>query len=310
MKILIFTVCIILIVILIVEVITEYFFSQVIVRKVKNHDDLLEDQIKRGLIDIGYYKGLKKEKVYMTTNDGLKLEGIYIKGEPEINKTIIVVHGITVGIPTSIKYMRMFLDRGWNVLMYNQRRHGASEGKYSTYGYYEKYDLDLWVNWVVNRNGEDSIIGLHGESMGAATVLQYADINKYVDFIIADCAYSDMNELMKFRIKEDIKLPSFPILKFVELKSKIRAKFSFKDVSPINSIRYNEIPVLFIHGKNDKFVPTYMSEKMYEVKKGMKRIYLADGAVHACSIEVNKQKYEKVVFEFVNEVEANLGKFA
>ncbi|WP_278319541.1 alpha/beta hydrolase [Clostridium tepidiprofundi] len=220
----------------------------------------------------------------------------------------MIVHGITVGIPTSIKYMRMFLDRGWNVLMYNQRRHGASEGKYSTYGYYEKYDLDLWVNWVVNRNGEDGIIGLHGESMGAATVLQYADINKYVDFIIADCAYSDMNELMKFRIKEDIKLPAFPMLKFVELKSKRRARFSFKDVSPINSIKYNEIPVLFIHGKNDKFVPTYMSEKMYEVKKGMKRIYLADGAAHACSIEVDKQKYEEVVFEFINEVEANLGK--
>ncbi|KYH34162.1 hypothetical protein CLTEP_18760 [Clostridium tepidiprofundi DSM 19306] len=75
MKILIFTVCIVLIVILIVEAITEYFFSQIIVRKVKNHDDLLEGQISRGLIDRGYYEALKKEKVYMTTNDGLKLEG-------------------------------------------------------------------------------------------------------------------------------------------------------------------------------------------------------------------------------------------
>lgn len=302
MKILIIALIIIFVIILVEEIIAEYFFSQVVTRKVRDEKELLKNQISRGLVDKEYYDKLQKEEVWIRTEEGLKQRGIYIKGNCDFNRTIIIVHGITVGISTSIKYMRIFYDRGWNVLMYDQRRHGKSEGKYSTYGYYEKKDLDIWVKWIIKRNGTDGLLGLHGESMGAATVLQYADINKYVDFIIADCAYSNMNELMKYKIKEQTKLPIFPMLQFVQIKSIIRAKFRFKDVSPIDSVRDRDIPVLFIHGKEDTFVPTYMSEEMYKVKKGIKKIYIAEGAVHACSIEIDREQYEENVWEFIEEI--------
>jgi fermentation-respiration switch protein FrsA (DUF1100 family) len=288
--------------IVIMYYIVKHYLNLVVTRPVKDCEILYEKECARGLIDKVFYEGLKKEEVFLVTKDGLKLKGIYIEGDRSLGKTMVFVHGITVGTATSIKYTKMFIDRGYSILMYDQRRHGESEGKYSTFGYLEKQDLDLWIEWLIKRNGENEIIGLHGESMGAATVLQYAEVNKYVKFIIADCGYSDMNELMKFRMKEDTKYPTFPLINLASLRAKRIAKFSFSDVSPIEAIRNSDIPILFIHGKEDKFVPTFMSEKMCQAKnKGISKLYITEGAAHAESFAVDREKYEQVVLEFINE---------
>lgn len=279
-----------------------FYFSQVVTRKVWDEEELYDEQSTRGLFERQKYELLHKEEVEVLTKDGLRLRGIYIEGDKNCRRTMIFVHGITVGIPTSIKYIDMFVKRGWNVLMYDQRRHGKSEGKYTTYGYYEKEDLDIWVNWVVKRNGENSIIGLHGESMGAATVLQYLPMNKFANFAIADCAYSNLNELLCYHMKMDYHLPAFPIVNLTNLRVMRKAKFKFKDVSPIDAVKDVKLPVLFIHGSSDTFVPCSMSEKMYDKKKGSKKLYIAEGAGHARSIEIDMERYEKEVIEFVDSV--------
>lgn len=291
---------VLIIIIIIIYMITVFNFDLVVKRKVCDQNEIYENQIQRGLFNKEEYEKLKKENVEVTSKDGLRLRGVYIEGDKNLNRTMIFVHGITVGIPFSIKYIDMFIRRGWNVLMYDQRRHGMSEGKYSTYGFYEKDDLDLWVNWVYTRNGKNAVIGLHGESMGAATVLQYLPMNKFASFAIADCPYSDLNELLAYHMKHDYHLPSFPFVNLSSLMARKRAKFNFKDVSPINAVKNIELPVLFIHGSIDTFVPCYMSQDMYRTKKGEKKIYIADGAKHACSIEVNKNKYEEEVMKFIN----------
>ena len=278
------------------------FFNKVVKRRTHLVEQLYKNQIDKGLIDKESYEGLNKENIELISKDGLKLKGIYIEAQSKTNKTVILVHGISVAFINSIKYMDIFYKRGWNILTFDHRRHGSSEGKYSTYGYYEKEDLDLWVNWLVKRNGENSIIGLHGESMGAATVLQYASINKYVSFIIADCGYSNLKELLQYRLKEDTHWILMPIYYLASFKALIRAKFKFGDVSPIDDIKDSPIPTLFIHGSEDTFVPCYMSEKMYEAKKANKKIYIAKGAAHAEAIEVDRVTYENVVNEFLDEV--------
>lgn len=293
---------IIIAVIAAVYVVIGFYFSQVVTRKVCNQEELYENQIMRGLFDKEEYEKLPKEEAEIVSKDGIRLRGIYIQGDKSLHRTMIFVHGITAGIPCSIKYIHMFTKRGWNVLMYDQRRHGSSEGKYSTYGYYEKEDLDLWVQWVVKRNGENSILGLHGESMGAATVLQYIPINKFVSFVIADCSYSNLNELLRYRMKEDYHLPSFPLVNLTSLRAMRKAGFSFRDISPIDAVKNSSLPVLFIHGSADSFVPCYMSKDMHNVKKDSKRLYIAEGAEHACSFEVDRERYEKEVMDFIDEV--------
>ena len=280
---------------------TTYYFNQIITRKVADEESMLEDQVNRKLVDKEYYDNLHKEEVTLTSHDGLKLRGIFIdKGS---KNTIIFCHGITVGLIWSLKYIKIFEKRGWNILLYDHRRHGQSQGKYSTYGYLEKKDLDLWVNWVIDKKGKDSIIGLHGESMGAATTLQYLEINKYVKFIIADCAFSDLTELLSRKIKEDYNIILYPLLHLSNLLTKIKAKFYYQWVKPIESVKKSTIPVMFIHGNKDYFVPWDMSISMYNAKsKGIKRLYIAEGAAHARAIEVDKERYEKEVMLFVEEV--------
>lgn len=290
-----------LVILIIMYLLTNYYFSQVVTRKVDNEEEMFKAQIERNLIDDKFYNSLKKENITLKSFDGLKLRGEFIDNNSD--KTIIFCHGITVGLIWSIKYIDMFYERGWNILLYDHRRHGQSEGKYSTYGYLEKKDLDLWVKWIVDKKGNNSVIGLHGESMGAATVLQYININEYVKFIIADCAYSDLMELLTRKIKEEYTILLYPILYLSNLKSRIRAKFDYRWIKPIECVKKTNIPIMFIHGNNDKFVPWDMSVAMYKAKvNGMKKLYIAEKAAHARSIEVNKQKYEEEVMSFIEEV--------
>lgn len=285
--------------------VVSFYYSLTVTMKVHGYDELYEKQYSQGLFDKEYYESLDKEEAYVTSEEGFQLKGSYFEASSNSDKTMIIVHGITVNRATSIKYMRMFIENGWNVLIYDHRRHGDSQGESTTFGYFEKFDLDKWVNWVKGRNPTNRILGLHGESMGAATVLQYASINKFVDFIIADCGFSDLEKLLRIRMREDYNQILTPLVFLTEFRIRRRAKFKVKDVSPINAIKDSKIPTFFIHGKEDKYVPTFMSVEMYEAKKENKKLYLADDASHAASIAVDRERYEKEVFDFIDEYFGN-----
>lgn len=248
------------------------------------------------------FEKLPKEEVEIKSNEHLSLKGTFIEKIKDSKRVIIIIHGYTSNYVWSLQFINMFFKEGFNVLLIDQRSHGRSEGKYATYGYYEKYDLDLWVNWVRQRVGEDAVVGLHGQSMGGGTVLQYAAINKYVKFIIADCPYSDVTQLMKHQFNEIKHMPFVPFKHFLDMRLRVVAKFSMKNVSPINLMKDTEVPILFVHGSKDNFVPTYMSKDMYEAKKGHKKLLIIEGAVHANAYGTNKKLYEREVHDFLQEV--------
>lgn len=290
--------------IILICIITNKYFRMIVTRKTDEEESMYEQQISRNLIDKDWYFNLPKEYITLISHDGLKLKGEFIDNNS--NMTMIFVHGITVSRIWSIKYIEMFYDRGWNILLYDQRRHGKSEGVFSTYGYYEKLDLDLWVDFVAERKCKNSIIGIHGESMGAATALQYIDINKYADFIIEDCGFCSLRELLMRKAKNS-SIILYPFYYFASLEAKLRAKFIFSDIRPIDMVEKSKIPIMFIHGDKDDFVPWDMSVKMYEAKEiGEKAMYIAKGAAHARAIEVDKSSYEKEVFKFVDKVLSNI----
>jgi uncharacterized protein len=268
-------------------------------RTIEESFDSLE---KDGLFAREEYEKLPKEEVEIKSEDGLSLRGTFIEKHNDGKRVIIIVHGYKSSYIWALQFVKMFFEKGFNVLLVDQRSHGRSEGKYATYGHYEKYDLDLWVNWVRERVGEDAVIGLHGQSMGGGTVLQYTEINKYVKFIIADCPYSDVAQLIKHQFNKVKKWPFAPFKYPLDIRLKRLAKFSMKDVSPINAIRDKEIPIIFIHGSRDNYVPTHMSRDMYKAKKGYKKLLIVEDAVHANAYGTDRKLYEKEVHEFLDEV--------
>jgi X-Pro dipeptidyl-peptidase (S15 family). len=278
------------------------YFSDIIIHpKTFSFQETYDREVESGKIIPKLFESLEKEEVTITSPYGYKLFGYYLPIEGS-KRTIIFCHGITWSLNGSIKYMEIFRKRGFNVLMYDHRNHGKSEGDNTTFGFYEKHDLKAWTDWVFKKTGPDTKIGTHGESLGAATVLQNTAIDDRLSFCIADCPYSDLFSLLKFRLKMEYHMPPFPFIYTSGMITRIRTGMSYNYVSPIRDVSKVNIPILFIHGQNDTYIPVSMSVDMYNVKPGAKKLYLAPNADHAQAYWNNRDDYEKQVEEFLMEL--------
>jgi len=301
---------IIAIIVLLAFAITAYLivrhaFNQVTRMTRLTNDECFRRVEEEGLYSKARFDQLEKEEIELVSRDGLKLRGYYVNCHPDSERVIILVHGYTVAFPWMLQFIDMYDRLGFNILFFDHRGHGTSEGDYATYGYQEKHDLSAWINWVIERKGENCIIGLHGQSMGGGTVLEYAGMKRQerqIKFIIADCPYSDLTKLMEHQLHKLNSVPRYPFYMWIERMTYVRAGFHFHDVSPIRAIRNSSVPIFFIHGDADTFVPTYMSEEMFKAeRKGKNRLLLIKGAVHAVAYGKDPELYEREAAAFIDD---------
>ncbi|HFD2040711.1 TPA: alpha/beta hydrolase [Clostridium perfringens] len=282
-----------------------YIFKSTVTRELHDIEKSYTRYVENNLFDEALYNSASKEDITLKSFDGLNLTSTLIMNENPTNKFIVLVHGVSICYVGSLKYFDIFYKNGFNVLIVNQRRHGKSEGKYSTYGFYEKYDVNMWIEYLKSRFGNDIILGLHGESMGAGTVMETIPLNDSIKFVIEDCGYSNFHELIGFQITHAYKNRLVrkilrPSLIFANFFMKTKAKFSMKKIVPIDIVSSTSLPMMFIHGKEDYFVPWYMALDLYKAKtKGYKELYLVEGAKHAEALEVNKILYKKKIMTFI-----------
>lgn len=282
-----------------------YIFKSTVTRELHDIEKSYSRYVENNLFDEALYNSASKEDITLKSFDGLNLTSTLIMNENPTNKFIVLVHGVSICYVGSLKYFDIFYKNGFNLLIVNQRRHGKSEGKYSTYGFYEKYDVNMWIEYLKSRFGNDIILGLHGESMGAGTVMETIPLNDSIKFVIEDCGYSNFHELIGFQITHAYKNRLVrkilrPSLIFANFFMKTKAKFSMKKIVPIDIVASTSLPMMFIHGKEDYFVPWYMAVDLYKAKtKGYKELYLVEGAKHAEALEVNKIIYEKKIVTFI-----------
>jgi fermentation-respiration switch protein FrsA (DUF1100 family) len=276
-----------------------YFFTNKImyIKKKTDEEILIRETNKHFTLED--FESLPKEEFLISSPFGYDIHAYYIPAK-QADKYMIFCHGVTVNKINSIKYSNLFLKRGFNVIIYDHRRHGRSGGKTTSYGYYEKHDLKAVVDWVKMRFGADKLIGIHGESMGAATLLQYAgDIEDGADFYIADCPFSDFRAQLSYRLHVEFKLPSWPLLPLASSLLKIRDGYRIDEVSPIRCVGCIKNPVLFIHSKPDDYILAAMTEELYQQKQGPKQLFLAENGAHALSYEENTEAYEEAIDRFL-----------
>ncbi|WP_019241623.1 MULTISPECIES: alpha/beta hydrolase [Bacillus] len=243
------------------------------------------------------------EEISITSNDGLKLQGYYLAAKKKTNKTVIIAHGYSAKAKDMARFANFYHENlGYNVLMPDARGHGQSEGNYIGFGWHERKDYLKWIDLIIKQNGENSEIALHGVSMGASTVLMTSGekLPKQVKVVVADCGYTSAKGVLSYQLKRMYHLPSFPIIQSTSLMTKIRAGYSFEEASALEQAKKANIPILFIHGDADTFVPVEMVHELYKAAKTEKQLYLVPGAEHGNAYDMNPTEYEQQVTTFIN----------
>lgn len=283
-----------------------YFANKVMFMKKKEVDVVLEREQKAGRFNLDDFQALPQEEVWIESPHGYRLHTLFIEPYPQSDRWMIFCHGITENKFSSVRYMNLFIKRGYNAVIYDHRRHGSSEGLSSTYGHYEKNDLYHVIAQLKKRKGSEITLGIHGESMGAVTLLLYAGlVEDGANFYIADCPFSTFSEQLAYRIKQDYGLPKWLILPFGEFWVKRQDGYAFKDVSPLKAVKNIDNPILFIHSLGDNYIPPQMSETLYAAKSGAKQLFLAPKGNHAQSYNLNPEAYEEAIDTFLQKYAPN-----
>ena len=175
----------------------------------------------------------------------------------------------------------MYTELGFNILLVDQRSLGKSEGKLITFGAKESKDLLCWIEFVNKKYAPKKIV-LGGMSMGATTVLLVCKykLPENVKGIIADSGFTSAEEIIQKVAKQYFKVNASLFLPILNFWCKVFGNFSLKDVNTTKALKNAKLPILFIHGKDDGFVPCDMSIKTYETVKERSQIMIVDKADH------------------------------
>lgn len=299
----------IILILLVVYFVSRYFFRFTILRKptatLENNINANTDWSKH--IDFihkcrEWLDTQKTEDVYISSFDGLQLHGTLLKCGDKKN-LVICFHGYTsCGINDFAGISKFYNEQNFNVIMIDERAHGESEGKYIGFGVLDRQDAKKWIEYAVGSFGKDVNIFLHGISMGASTVLMTSglDLPKNVKAIIADCGFTSAYDVFSHILKRDYHIPKFPIMNITECMTKKNAGYGYNDVSTLNVVAKTTIPILFIHGEKDDFVPVWMSQKNYEACSSEKEILIVKDADHAESYFAGTRVYEQAVKKYID----------
>ncbi|MBR0420632.1 MAG: alpha/beta hydrolase [Erysipelotrichaceae bacterium] len=244
-----------------------------------------------------YMKEMEKlqfKELSIISFDNLTLYGYLLRGNPK--EVVICVHGYKSSMEEDFcDRLEIYRKRGSTVLLLNDRAHGKSEGDYLGFSEHDKRDVARWVQ-LINNMYDDPKIYLHGVSMGGATVIHCADMGlKNVAGIIDDCGFNSIVGISKHLIKDIYHLPYFPFGDLAWFWSVIITGISFNTSLGEDCVRNTDIPILFIHGKEDHYVPCSMSENMYEACASPKELLLVDGCGHAAAYLMAKDEYTAAV---------------
>lgn len=253
---------------------------------------------------LGYiddFLNLDCEKVEIISYDGIKLSGRYYHVN-ENSGVDICFHGYRgTGIRDFCGGSRIAMGMGRNVILVDQRAHGESAGHSICFGIKERFDCLSWINYVLCRFGEETDINIYGVSMGAATVLLASelDLPENVKHIVADSPYTSAGDIIK-KVCKDMKIPSVLAYPFIYLGALLFAGIRLDCCDCAKAVKKAKIPILIIHGEDDRFVPCKMSEVIQKANPRLVHRVTFPNAAHGISYIEDKDRYEQLIHSFIS----------
>jgi hypothetical protein len=243
------------------------------------------------------------QHITIKARDNITLHGDYLPAETPTDRLAICFHGYTSCGVSDCAAMAFFLHNlGFDCLIVDDRAHGKSEGKYIGFGILDRFDALAWINCMNERFDSKKRILLFGVSMGASTAVMtagFGDLPENVKAVISDCAFTSPYEVFSHILKRDYHIPEFPVMNINDNICRRKAGYGFRDYSTLDAVRVTKVPIMFIHGKCDDFVPVSMSIANYNACNSPKELLLIDNAAHAASHYENLELYESRAAEFI-----------
>lgn len=240
---------------------------------------------------------------FIHADDGTKLHAYYITAAKPTLKTAVIVHGYTDNA------IRMFMigylynhDLNFNVLLPDLRDTGQSGGDYIQMGWLDRLDVMQWMKVANQIYGDNTQMVVHGISMGAATTMMVSGEPQpeFVKCFVEDCGYTSVWDEFSHELKVRYGLPKFPLMYTTSWLCRLKYGWSFKEASALKQVAKCHLPMLFIHGDADTFVPTWMVYELYEAKPQPKELWVVPRATHAMSYKMETKEYVTKVKQFVD----------
>ncbi len=210
------------------------------------------------------------EDVRFKTDDGLTLRGWLFRPAKAPRGLVVLLHGKDINRQHLSAEAGRFVDKGFAVLLYDQRAHGASEGTTVTYGVREVPDLQRGLDAV----GITPVYVI-GESLGAAVALQAAAVEPRIHGVVAGASFAELTTVI-----EEFSPFSDATTRAGIAEAERDWGFKAADVAPARAAKQIRVPALLLHGTEDMLIKPAHSYRIYESLAGPRRLVLLEGVSH------------------------------
>lgn len=243
------------------------------------------------------------EDVSFRTNDGLTLRGWYFRSAGD--RAAIVVHGkdsnrIAGENRTAEKIADFLIADGYDVLLFDLRGHGDSDGDRFSLGYQERRDVAAAIEFVTGRGVREDRVALIGISMGAGTVLQSLLLHPNVGAVVADSPYADARTIVTENLQGVAGVPGW-FTPGVLLFSNVVFGLDGDQVRPIDVVRaHPERPILFIHCDKDELIALHHPRELLAASSKKSELWIATGCQHSWAFNQYPAEYQARLVAFLD----------
>lgn len=242
-----------------------------------------------------------KEGPEIIACDGISLKAV-LNADQDAHKWVILVHSYRSDHSMMNGFAQIYREKGYNSLQPDNRAHGSSGGDCIGMGFCDATDIMKWIDYIEGLDPHAEII-LHGISMGAAALLILSDNSMVLDnvkAIIADSSYTSALDYVHYKLMSitGVRLRIIPEL--MSWFTNLTAGYSLEEASPLEHVKQNRIPTLFIHGKKDMTVPVDHAYSLYKAAPCIKELYICENAGHGESEILDSDRYWDKVFSFID----------
>lgn len=239
---------------------------------------------------------------FIINRKGRQLHAMFASAAKPTDKTAVIVHGYTDNAIRMLMIGYLYNnDLNYNILLPDLQDNGLSEGPAIQMGWKDRLDVLNWMNIANDIFGKRTQMVVHGISMGAATTMMVSGEAQqpFVKCFVEDCGYTSVWDEFSFQLKDMFGLPEFPLMYTTSWLCNAKYGWNFQEASSLEQVKKCSLPMFFIHGDADTYVPTRMVYPLYEAKSEPKELWIVPGATHAMSYKDYPQEYTDRVKKFV-----------